>query len=281
MKNEKTEIISRLKEYGKVQALLQHVNIKTLKGVYYVLMKNGVGGAVGVEYGKDLDENFDDLLTRMKNFSYFPQLQDWLQRVDPEGRHNKYIFRDFEDEIVQRIFKEILDAIFDFEIEKILPGIIWQKPEGKSKRHILIAMACLTIRTKSIQENMDAECLLSFLKQFIDDRKFIEYVRRLISRERQTNLESELSSANASMLNSAYLYYILKDVFTIDDYHLSGKMWIKKNTEGLRLMFTFPKDARAFYLRVLKRLKKMEFSTETSICTLSFLSNKEKYHNPI
>lgn len=277
MKNEKTEIISRLKEYGKVQALLQHVNIKTLKGVYYVLMKNGVGGAVGVEYGKDLDENFDDLLTRMKNFSYFPQLQDWLQRVDPEGRHNKYIFRDFEDEIVQRIFKEILDAIFDFEIEKILPRITWPKSGRNTKRVYIIAWAWLTISTKSIQENMDTECLLSFLMQFVDDRKFIEYVRRLMSRERQTNLESELSNANSSMLNSTYKYYILKEVVALDDCHLTGNMWIREDTEGLQLKFTSPKDARIVYLHILRRLKKLEFAAETSICTLSFLSNREKY----
>lgn len=281
MKNEKTEIISRLKKYGKVQALLQHVNIKTLKGVYYALMKNGVGGAVGVEYGKNLDENFDDLLIRMRNSSYFPQPQDWLQRTDTEGRYKKYMFRDFEDEIVQRVFEEILDAIFDFEIEEILPKITWPKSGRNTKRVFIIAWAWLTIRTKSIQENMDTECLLSFLKQYIDDRKFIEYVRRFISREGQTNLESELSNANTSMLNSVYIYCILKDVIAIDDCHLTGKMWMKKDAEGLRLMFTFSEDARAVYLRIHKRLKKLEFDTNVPICTLSFLSDMAKYCKPV
>lgn len=278
MKNEKAEIISRLKKYGKVQALLQYVNIKTLKGVYYVVMKNGVGGAVGVEYGKNLDENLNRLLIRMRNFSYFPQPQDWLQRADTEGRYKKYMFRDFEDEIVQRVFEEILDAIFDFEIEKILPRITWPRAGGKSKRHILIAKEWLTIRTESIQEIMDTECLLSFLKQYIDDRKFIEYVRRFISREGQTNLESELSKAHTSMPNSVYIYYILKNVIAIDDCHLIGKMWLKKGAEGLRLMFTSPKDVRTVYLRMIRWLKKTEFDAETPICTLSVFSDRIKNH---
>ena len=276
MKNEREEIGKFLNQYGRLQAVLKYVNFHTLKMAYEKVMECGAGN-ICMEYGENLDMNLNKLLKHMKNFSFFPQSLKKRYTSNNDIQEHKYNFPAFEEEIVRYVFKEILDAIFDFEIEEILPRITWPKSGRNTKRVVIIARAWLTISTKSIQENMDTECLLSFLKRYIDDRKFIEYVRRFISREGQTNLESELSNVNTSMLNSVYIYYILKDVIAIGDCHLTGKMWMKKDAEGLQLMFTFPEDARAVYLRILKRLKKLEFAAETSICTLSFLSNKAKY----
>lgn len=276
MKNEREEIRRFLKQYGRLQAVLKYVNSHTLKMAYEKMMECGAGN-ICMEYGENLDMNLSKLLKRMKKFSFFPQPLNKHYISNNDIQEHKYDFRAFEEEIVQYVFKEILDAIFDFEIEEILPRITWPKSGRNTKRVYIIAWAWLTISTKSIQENMDTECLLSFLKQFVDDRKFIEYVRRLMSRERQTNLESELSNANSSMLNSTYKYYILKEVVALDDCHLTGNMWIREDTEGLQLKFTSPKDARIVYLHILRRLKKLEFAAETSICTLSFLSNREKY----
>lgn len=270
MKKVKADIARYLQQYGRIQAVLRYVNSYTLKLAYKKLLERGAG-KIGFEYGENLDRNLNQLLKRMKNMTFFPKSQKRYLTPNNSTQKNEYDFRVFEEEIVQWVFEEILNAIFKFKIKEILPRNKSQQV-NENPRRLLIAIGWLTISTQSIQENIEIESFLSFLKQYIDDRKFIEYVRRFMDKNDQINLY---------MLNSAYIYYILKNIIGIDDCYLTGNMWIKKDAEGLQLMFTSLKDARVAYLCILKRLKRLEFDAEIPICTLSFLSDRTKYHKPV
>jgi len=75
MEKEKAEIAHFVKKYGKVQSLMRYVNQETLTEMY---QKQPNKKAVGVDqmtkemYGVNFKDNRDDLLTRMKKFSYKP-----------------------------------------------------------------------------------------------------------------------------------------------------------------------------------------------------------------
>ena len=75
MEKEKAEIASLVEKYGRVQSLMKYVNKDTLKESYSKQPKGKAVGADGVtkeEYGKRLEENIENLIVRMKKFSYKP-----------------------------------------------------------------------------------------------------------------------------------------------------------------------------------------------------------------
>lgn len=73
MEKEKAEISSLVERYGRIQPLMKYVNSDTLKESYN---KQPKGKTVGVDevtkeqYGENLEENIENLLIRMKKFSY-------------------------------------------------------------------------------------------------------------------------------------------------------------------------------------------------------------------
>ena len=75
MENEKAEIAGLAAKYGKVQSLMRYVKKETLAKSYSQQPKGkavGVDGVTKETYGENLNENLDDLLKRMKQFSYRP-----------------------------------------------------------------------------------------------------------------------------------------------------------------------------------------------------------------
>ena len=113
---EKAEIASLVEKYGRVQSLMKYVNKDTLKESY---SKQPKGKAVGVdevtkeEYGERLEENIENLLVRMKKFSYrpYPVRRAYIPKGD--GKMRGLGIPSFEDKVVQGVFKEILESIYE------------------------------------------------------------------------------------------------------------------------------------------------------------------------
>ena len=75
MEKEKAEIARLVEKYGRVQSLMKYVNSDTLKESYRKQPKGkavGMDGITKEEYGEDLEGNIENLLIRMKKFSYKP-----------------------------------------------------------------------------------------------------------------------------------------------------------------------------------------------------------------
>ncbi len=116
MEKEKAEIANLVARYGRVQSLMKYINKGTLMESY---RKQPKGKAVGVdevtkeEYGERLEENIDDLLVRMKKFSYKPYPVRRAYIPKGNGKMRGLGIPSFEDKVVQGVFKEILEAIYE------------------------------------------------------------------------------------------------------------------------------------------------------------------------
>lgn len=116
MEKEKAEIAQFVEKYEKVQSVMRYVNKETLTEIYQKQPKNK---AVGIDqitkemYGENLAENLDDLLMRMKKFSYkpYPVRRAYIPKGD--GKVRGLGIPSFEDKLVQGTFKEILEAIYE------------------------------------------------------------------------------------------------------------------------------------------------------------------------
>lgn len=282
MKNEKTEIISRVKKYGRAQALMQYVIIETLRETYRELMENDVAVVVGVKYGENLDKNLSDLLIRMNNCSYFPQSQDWLQRVDMDGHCKKYIFRAFEDRILQCLFKEMLKAIYEPKIQGCIADLEKKKPIKKSRGRIKMYVAWVEVDVEKLLSKINHKNLINFLEQDIADKGFIRYIRRFIQSGTKmigicTDSESASVISFLSMLCGVCVYYTLQVLGITQDWGLNGKMSVRRRDKSFLYLFDKVEDAQIIYRRLYRGLKKEGLDvTKDKVCTLSSVFNNKR-----
>ena len=76
MENERKDIKYQVKQGYKLYTLMHYVNKETLKIQHSKQQKNKASGIDKItkeKYGENLDDNIDNLLARMKKFSYKPQ----------------------------------------------------------------------------------------------------------------------------------------------------------------------------------------------------------------
>lgn len=132
MEKEKAEIANLVARYDRVQPLMKYVNNDTLKESYKKQPKGkavGVDGVTKEQYGENIDENIENLLIRMKKFSYrpYPVRRAFIPKGN--GKIRGLGIPSFEDKVVQGVFKEILEAIYepkfkDFSLGFVQTGVV-------------------------------------------------------------------------------------------------------------------------------------------------------------
>ncbi len=95
MEKEKAEIANLVARYDRVQSLMKYVNNDTLKESYKKQPKGkavGVDGVTKEQYGENLDENIENLLIRMKKFSYrpYPVRRAFIPKGNGKSHWGKY-----------------------------------------------------------------------------------------------------------------------------------------------------------------------------------------------
>jgi group II intron reverse transcriptase/maturase len=206
-------------------SLAHLLNERFLKECYYSLGRDRASGIDGVswkEYGKHLDENLNNLVTRMKAKRYKPQP---AKRVYiPKNEHEKRPLGlpSLEDKIVQKGISHILEAIYEADFSDCSYGF---RPNRNC--HQAINAVDKTIMTKAINyvieadikgyfDNVSHEWMMEFLKVRIKDPSFLLLIRRflkagyfeagkIVVTEQGTPQGGNLSP----MLSNIFLHYVL------------------------------------------------------------------------
>ena len=206
-------------------SLAHLLNERFLKECYYSLGRDRASGIDGVswkEYGKHLDENLNNLVTRMKAKRYKPLP---AKRVYiPKNEHEKRPLGlpSLEDKIVQKGISHILEAIYEADFSDCSYGF---RPNRNC--HQAINAVDKTIMTKPINyvieadikgyfDNVSHEWMMEFLKVRIKDPSFLLLIRRflkagyfeagkIIAIEQGTPQGGNLSP----MLSNIFLHYVL------------------------------------------------------------------------
>ena len=206
-------------------SLAHLLNAGFLKECYYSLGRDRASGIDGVswkEYGKQLDENLNNLLIRMKAKRYKPQP---AKRVYiPKNEHEKRPLGlpALEDKIVQKGISRVLEAIYEVDFLNCSYGF---RPERNC--HQAIDAVDKTIMTKPINyvieadikgyfDNVSHEWMMEFLKVRIKDPSLLLLIRRflkagyfeagkIVATEQGTPQGGNLSP----MLSNIFLHYVL------------------------------------------------------------------------
>ena len=72
----------------------------------------GIDGVTKEEYGKNLNENLDDLVARLKRKAYKPKPARRVEIPKDNGKMRPLSIYCYEDKLVQEALKEILEAVY-------------------------------------------------------------------------------------------------------------------------------------------------------------------------
>jgi len=196
-----------------------------LKGCYYELGRDRASGIDGVswkEYGKQLDENLNGLVARMKAKRYKPQPVRRVYIPKNEHQMRPLGIPALEDKIVQRGIAHILEAIYEVDFLDCSYGF----RTGRSCHQALNAVD-KTIMTKPINyvieadikgyfDNVSHQWMLEFLKVRIKDPSFLLLIRRFLKAgyfEAGQVVVSEQGTPQGGnlspMLSNIFLHYVL------------------------------------------------------------------------
>jgi len=220
-------ISERARKEPKLQfkSLAHILNEGFLKECYHSLGRDRASGIDGVswkEYGKQLDENLNNLVARMRVKRYKPQPSKRVYIPKNEHEKRPLGLPALEDKIVQKGISRILEAIYE---EDFLDCSYGFRPARNC--HQAINAVDKTIMTKPVNhvieadikgyfDNVSHDWMMKFLQVRIKDPSFLLLIRRflkagyfeagqIVVTEHGTPQGGNLSP----MLSNIFLHYVL------------------------------------------------------------------------
>ena len=224
----------------KLQTIMHEVNAETLKEVHKRQGRNkasGVDEMTKATYGEELDKNVDDLIARMKQFSYRPQPvkrvyipKDGSEKMRPLG------LPAYEDKLVQGAMADILGAIYETRFYEFSYGF---RPDRDCHQALNALDKELWNGTnwvvdadiKGFFDNVDHEWLMRFLGHDIEDKNFLRYVKRFLKagvmeEGNFINTDSGVPQGGSisPILANIYLHYVIDMWFAeVVEHQCKGK----------------------------------------------------------
>jgi len=267
----------------KLQTLMHLVNKTTLKEVHKKQEKNKASGVDKVTkevYDKNLDENIDTLLARMKTFSYRPQP---VRRtyIEKEGKNQTRPLGipAYEDRLVQGVIAEVLDVAYDTKFYDFSYGFREGRDGHMAIKYldeILMGKTSWVVDAdiKSFFDNVDHDWMMKFLEHDIADKNLLRYIKRFLNAGimeagQYTETDSGVPQGGlcSPVMANVYLHYVLDMWFERRVKKQSrGMAEIVRYADDFVCCFQYEDDARSFYEALRERLEKfgLELSEDKS-----------------
>ena len=273
MEKEKAEIASLVERYGRVQSLMKYVNSDTLKESYNKQPKGkavGVDGITKEQYGENLEENIESLLVRMKKFSYKPYPVRRAYIPKGNGKMRGLGIPSFEDKVVQGVFKEILEAIYEPKFKEFSfgfrPNRSCHDAIQRVNKHIMADKVnyILDADIKGFFDNLDHEWMIKFLEHDIADKNFIRYIKRFLIggvMEDGKRLDTEAGTVQGGLISpvlaNVYLHYTLDTWFDyVKKHEFKGEMYMVRYADDFVCGFQNEYEAKVFREKLEERFAK-------------------------
>ena len=276
-----SEIRRQLTKYKNVQSLMRYVNEEALENKHKEINGNkatGIDKVTKREYEKNLKENITKLVKDMKSFSYRPKATRRVYIPKDNGDKRPLGIPSYEDKIVQGVFADILNEIYEPIFLDCSYGFRPNRDCHKAIKRL--DQVIMKDKTKYIVEadikgffnNLNHDCLIKFLEHKIKDKNFIRYIKRFLKAGIIENLqyyESEEGTPQGGLISpilaNIYLHYVLDTWFEFYvKIKCKGKCHLIRYCDDFVACFENEEETKWFYKELIERLAKFDLEIETS-----------------
>ena len=267
----KLEAISR--KHKRVSGLMSYVNTETLKAEFNRQSRRkakGIDGISKIDYKMNLEENLDDLVKRLKVFSYHPKPVRRVYIPKDNGKERPLGIPSFEDKLVQGAMAKALESVYEPRFLDCSYGF----RRGRNA-HQCISDMNHTLMFKKINyvldadikgyfDNVDHEWLIKFLENDIDDKNYIRYIKRLLragviedNKLYETDKNVPQGGVISPTLANVYLHYVLDLWFEKRiKPRLRGNGYLFRYADDFTIMFQYEDDSIEIYKALISRFAK-------------------------
>lgn len=250
------------------------IDIPLLKDMFYRLRGRkaiGIDGVTKASYGRNLDENLNKLLTKIRRGTYRPQPARLVEIPKEDGSTRPLAISCLEDKLVQSATNAILTSIY----EPLYLSVSYGFRPGKNCHQALRALSNHTyhhydgsvveIDLRKCFDSLPHDKVLECLQRKISDKRFLKLVHQLmktpiINGDKQV-MSNVVGCPQGSIISptlaNIYLHEVIDEWFEkTKREHLKGKAEMVRYCDDMIFLFQKPIDAERFYRVLPKRLEK-------------------------
>ena len=238
----------------------------------------GIDEVTKEEYSRNLEENIQRLVTKLKHKAYKPQPVKRVYIPKANGSKRPLGIAAYEDKIVQLGLKKILEAVYEPKFQNEMYGF-----RPRRNCHMAIKSMCGSIIRKRIDyivdadikgffDHMNHEWVLKFVGYYIKDPNILNLINKFLKAgvldegRYETNSEGSVQGGNISpILANIYMHHVLV---------LWYKAYFEKRGRGNSFLVVYADDfiagfetkseAERYYRELQERLSKYGLEIETS-----------------
>lgn len=279
MENERKDIKYQIQHGYKLQTLMHKVNKETLKEQHDKQQNNKASGVDKVtkeQYNENLNSNLDNLLEKMKKFSYKPQPARRTYIPKLNGKLRPLGIPAYEDKLVQGAMAEVLNEVYENIFLDCSYGF-----RPKRNCHQVVKFINQTIMIHKVNYIVDADIkgffdnvnhnwLIKFLEHDIADKNFIRYIKRFLKSgiiEEMKYYETDKGTPQGGLISpilaNVYLHYVLDLWFEkFIKPKCKGEVYLARYADDFLVMFQYENEARSFLNALYKRFETFGLEVE-------------------
>ena len=228
----------------------------------------GIDGATKEEYGRNLEENLENLVERLKKKSYKPQPARRVEIPKENGKTRPLSIYCYEDKLVQEALRRVLEAVFEPHFYDEMWGFRPNRGCHKAIRSLNVMLErrptsyVLDADIKGFFDHINHDWAVRFIESRIKDPNIIRLVRRMLKagiledyRYEKTEEGSGQGSVCSPVIANIYMHYVLVWWFREKmQPYFRGYSGLTVYADDFVAVFQYKEDAEQFYEHLKKRM---------------------------